>query len=65
MFKSLFSEEQQNPPQTVQVTTDPRPGIAAPPPNVMAQWLEQDAEVIDLGAPQRDQAILPTTWHTC
>lgn len=63
MFKRLFSDEQQASPKTVQVTTNPQIGIAAPSPEVMLQWLEQDTEVIDLGAPRRDQAILPTTWH--
>jgi hypothetical protein len=63
MFKSLFYGEPEDTPHVLEIRSDPRPGIQAPPPNLVAEWLEHDAEVIDLGAPHRDQAILPTTWH--
>ena len=65
MFKNLFNQPQTSEPEVevIEISADPRSGIFAPSPGILAQWIEQDAEVIDLGAPQRDQAILPTTWH--
>ncbi len=61
MLKHLFGSEPKK--ESTAISLDPRPGIAAPPPNILQQWLDKDVEVIDLGVVRRDEVIQPTTWH--
>jgi hypothetical protein len=61
MLKNLFTSNPSE--KNLQIKLDPRPGIQAPPPNILMQWLDEDVEVVDLGRAKRDEVIRPTTWH--
>jgi hypothetical protein len=62
LWKALFPSAHEE--KRVEVNLDPRPGVSAPPPSTIREWLDDDVEVIDLGETRRDSVIQPTTWHT-
>lgn len=54
LFKDLV-------PSTVEIDVQ-QPSIQGLASKEIDRWLE-GTEVIDLGSPKRDEAIMPTTWH--
>ncbi len=61
MFENIMRSAQAG--KTIEISPDPRPGIGTPTSPDMLRWLDDDAEIIDLGQPKRDEVIQPTTWH--